>query len=400
MGNTGQQADLDRINLNRPVHFTCYFDVTEDNPNGNPMTIEGRPVLSEETTVTFRLHQPYNLDYKLIENSGEYPNAKVLDMKLSSTGDTNENWVMSIDLDGDGRADVEQSFSSTGYHEYNTDNNKNDIYPPIEEITLNFSKKEKPVDPVPGNTDEIPDSVVKIHFGSGNDSAEDYYYINKADATLDGLGLSDTTIETQDKAQKALNTIGDAIVKKDNIRAYYGAMQNRLENTITNITTQAENLQAAESRISDVDVATEMTNFVRSQILTQAAVAMLSQANSIPQILKRIKFSAFTTIVNGQIFFRWERVVSRIARKPRFMHDFRDYNVLLVLCGVRSLKVMALCLDSEENKIFGIHNNREWANFFSVVKKKCGFTPYGDKRSHHQKNWKWLFMRILMKVRF
>ena len=65
-------------------------------------------------------------------------------------------------------------------------------------------------------------------------------------------------------------------------------MQNRLENSITNLTTQAENLQAAESRISDVDVATEMTNFVRSQILTQAAVAMLSQANSMPQMAMRL----------------------------------------------------------------------------------------------------------------
>jgi flagellin len=61
-------------------------------------------------------------------------------------------------------------------------------------------------------------------------------------------------------------------------------MQNRLENTISVQLIQAENLQAAESRISDVDVATEMTEFVRNQILTQAAVAMLSQANSLPQM--------------------------------------------------------------------------------------------------------------------
>jgi flagellin len=61
-------------------------------------------------------------------------------------------------------------------------------------------------------------------------------------------------------------------------------MQNRLSNTITNLTIQAENLQAAESRISDIDVATEMTEFVRQQILSQAAVSMLSQANSLPQM--------------------------------------------------------------------------------------------------------------------
>ncbi len=61
-------------------------------------------------------------------------------------------------------------------------------------------------------------------------------------------------------------------------------MQNRLENTISALQIQAENLQAAESRISDVDVATEMTEFTRNQVLTQAGIAMLSQANSIPQM--------------------------------------------------------------------------------------------------------------------
>ena len=129
---------------------------------------------------------------------------------------------------------------------------------------------------------------VRIHFGPMNDSAEDYYDIEKRDCTLKGLGLEDVRIETQDNAQKALVTINDAIVKKDQARAYYGAMQNRLENTVSNLTIQAENLQASESRISDVDVATEMTNFVRNQILTQSAVAMLSQANTLPQMAMQL----------------------------------------------------------------------------------------------------------------
>lgn len=129
---------------------------------------------------------------------------------------------------------------------------------------------------------------VIIHFGPMNDSAEDYYDIEKRDCTLKGLGLENVRIETQDKAQEALVTINDAIVKKDQARAYYGAMQNRLENTVSNLTIQAENLQASESRISDVDVATEMTNFVRNQILTQSAIAMLSQANSMPQMAMQL----------------------------------------------------------------------------------------------------------------
>ncbi|WP_299393616.1 flagellin [uncultured Desulfovibrio sp.] len=96
------------------------------------------------------------------------------------------------------------------------------------------------------------------------------------------------TIATQEDAQLALDAINNAIVEKDKVRAHLGALQNRLENTITNLNVQAENLQAAESRIRDVDVATEMTEFTRQQILTQTAVAMLSQANSLPQMAMQL----------------------------------------------------------------------------------------------------------------
>ena len=91
-------------------------------------------------------------------------------------------------------------------------------------------------------------------------------------------------IRTQSHAQEALDAIQNAIEAKDKIRASLGAYQNRLENTITNMEIYAENLQASESRISDVDMATEMTTFVKNQVLTQAAISMLSQANSLPQM--------------------------------------------------------------------------------------------------------------------
>ena len=141
-----------------------------------------------------------------------------------------------------------------------------------------------------------PTGKMKIHFGSGNDSAEDYYYIQIGDCTASAFGVGNQadvkslayTVSTQQAAQSALVGLTDAVVSKDKIRAHLGAMQNRLENTISNLTTQAENLQAAESRISDVDVATEMTQFVRNQILTQSAVAMLSQANSMPQMAMQL----------------------------------------------------------------------------------------------------------------
>ena len=133
---------------------------------------------------------------------------------------------------------------------------------------------------------------MKIHFGPNNSSAEDYYYIDIGNSTASALGIGNSgsasragyTISTQSAAQHALNAINTAIISKDKIRASLGALQNRLQNTVSNLTIQAENLQAAESRISDVDVATEMTTFVRNQILTQAAVSMLAQANSLPRM--------------------------------------------------------------------------------------------------------------------
>jgi flagellin len=103
----------------------------------------------------------------------------------------------------------------------------------------------------------------------------------------DGRG----TVRTQEAAQRALVDVNDAIVKKDKIRANLGAIQNRLEATIENLTIQAENLQASESRISDVDVATEMTEFTKNNILAQAATSMLAQANSLSTLVLTLLMS-------------------------------------------------------------------------------------------------------------
>lgn len=141
-------------------------------------------------------------------------------------------------------------------------------------------------------TDGSYGNQMKIHFGTGNSSAEDYYYVKINSATASALGVGNNlaagtagyTISTQAAAQQALSALDAAINSKDNIRADLGSLANRLSNTITNLTIQAENLQAAESRISDIDVAVEMTEFTRNMIMTQAAVAMLAQANSLPSM--------------------------------------------------------------------------------------------------------------------
>jgi len=88
-------------------------------------------------------------------------------------------------------------------------------------------------------------------------------------------------VRTQEAAQESLDAINNAINSKDKVRATLGAYQNRLENTISNLEIQAENLLASESRISDVDVAKEVTELTKNSVLVQAAMGMLSQANSL-----------------------------------------------------------------------------------------------------------------------
>jgi len=90
-------------------------------------------------------------------------------------------------------------------------------------------------------------------------------------------------VSTQKSADKAITTINDAISEVSSERSKLGALQNRLEHTIKNLDTSAENLQASESRIRDVDMAKEMMEFTKQNILQQASTAMLAQANAAPQ---------------------------------------------------------------------------------------------------------------------
>ncbi len=121
---------------------------------------------------------------------------------------------------------------------------------------------------------------VSIHFGGTND----YINVTGADMTKSGLGVSTLSIGSTTSAKAALATIDTAISTKDTARAAFGYKMNRLESTIEVLNISAENLSAAESRVSDVDVATEMASMTRNQVLASAGISMLTQANSMPQM--------------------------------------------------------------------------------------------------------------------
>lgn len=106
--------------------------------------------------------------------------------------------------------------------------------------------------------------------------------------TASGLGVSGVKISTQSGADAAITTIQSAINTVSEERAKLGAYQNRLEHTINNLGTASENLTAAESRIRDVDMAKEMMEFTKMNILQQAATAMLAQANMQPQMVLQL----------------------------------------------------------------------------------------------------------------
>ena len=97
------------------------------------------------------------------------------------------------------------------------------------------------------------------------------------------LGINTIDLSTQAGSSTAVTAIKSAINMVSSIRGNLGAIQNRLEHTINNLSVQTENITAAESRIRDVDMANEMMAYTKNNILVQASQAMLAQANMVPQ---------------------------------------------------------------------------------------------------------------------
>jgi len=146
-----------------------------------------------------------------------------------------------------------------------------------ESITLNFKSSDA------GNADI--NKAVNMQIGS-NTGQNMYVGIDNMGATALGVRGTDgkaVNIDSAGKSSAAIATIDNAIEKVSAQRSQLGAFQNRLEHTINNLGTSSENLTGAESRIRDVDMAKEMMEFTKNNILSQAAQSMLAQANQQPQ---------------------------------------------------------------------------------------------------------------------
>jgi flagellin len=121
---------------------------------------------------------------------------------------------------------------------------------------------------------------VFIGFKSGSNSS---LTVALADLNTGSVGLSSASVSTAATAQSVLAAIDGAISSVATARANYGSIQSRFEVAIQNLTITAENFTAAESRIRDADIAHETSVFTKNQILTQSGIAILAQANALPQ---------------------------------------------------------------------------------------------------------------------
>ncbi|HJF55099.1 MAG TPA: flagellin [Anaerotruncus colihominis] len=154
-------------------------------------------------------------------------------------------------------------------------------------VTINFS-----VDQACDTTKKYVAGEQKFTAGENNsmqlqigDTADSFNQLKVSigDMSSAALGVDKVDISTQDGAAKAIDIIRNAIDRVSSQRASLGATQNRLEYTINNLDTASENLQAANSRIRDTDMAKMMMEYTKMNVLTQSAQAMLAQANQQPQ---------------------------------------------------------------------------------------------------------------------
>ncbi len=185
--------------------------------------------------------------------------------------------------------------SANGVYEDDVDreNIQNEFDNLIAEIDrIGDSTKFNGISLIDGNLDDADADGASLKFQVGaNGNDFEIVELNVASMKSDAIGTEDTKIDTlaedgvstQDAAKDALAVIDGAINAVSSQRGGLGALQNRLEYTINNLTATSENLTAAESRIRDTDMAKEMMEYTKYSILQQASQAMLAQANVQPQ---------------------------------------------------------------------------------------------------------------------
>ncbi|MEF2243944.1 flagellin [Paenibacillus sp. IITD108] len=157
-----------------------------------------------------------------------------------------------------------------------------------EKIDLEVQELIKEIDNISSKTTfngiKLLDSTDQVKFQIGSEENDTISVtLGNMSSTELGVDAASLDVKTSTAAAAAITAIKEAISTVSTQRATFGSVQNRLEHTINNLGVNAENLSAAQSRIRDADMASEMTSFTKNQILVQAGTSMLAQANSVPQ---------------------------------------------------------------------------------------------------------------------
>lgn len=134
------------------------------------------------------------------------------------------------------------------------------------------------------------ENELELQVGINNNKDLDRFHLSTTDlmSTLDALGIHDVSTASKESSQTNLGSLDHAITSLNEHRATLGAFQNRLNSTINNLAVYTENLSAANSRIRDTDMAEETSEMVKNQILTQANISVLAQANTAPQAVLKL----------------------------------------------------------------------------------------------------------------
>jgi flagellin len=131
--------------------------------------------------------------------------------------------------------------------------------------------------------------VLEIQVGARNNKDDRINFaVKDFDIRTDGLGISGISSKSIDSARDSIDKLDEAISRVSGARAGLGAMQNKLQSTVNNLSTTHENLAGARSRVMDADIAEESTAMAQKQILAQAGIAVLAQANSQPQLALKL----------------------------------------------------------------------------------------------------------------
>lgn len=208
----------------------------------------------------------------------------------TATGD-----AVTITIGARGAASISQADINKAIEDARKDATKKAAFDALGDFKVEISNDIKFTDATTADLDEtseatsISGKALTLQIGESSE-AHNKLDVNIAAMSTKGLGIENIKVNTQTAAADAVQVIKNAINTVSNTRGDLGALQNRLEHTINNLSVTSENMTAAESRIRDVDMAKEMMGYTKNNILVQASQAMLAQANQVPQgVLQLLK---------------------------------------------------------------------------------------------------------------